>query len=105
MFDFQRRREVVECKDGFKMSVQASEISYCTPRKNGIAMNYTSVEVGFPTEKEDLLMPYVEDGDRPTETVYAYVPASVIIDVIENHGGMVGGELPGLDLMDYDEEE
>ena len=105
MFDFQRRREVVECKDGFKMSVQASENHYCTPRENGIAMSYTSVEVGFPTEKEDCLMSYAEDYDKPTDTVYAYVPASVIIDVIENHGGMVSGQLPELDLNNYDEEE
>ena len=105
MFNFQPRREVVECKDGFKMSVQASEISYCTPRKNGIATSYTSVEVGFPTEEEDLLMPYVEDGDRPTETVYAYVPAIVIINVIDKHGGMVSGQLPEFDLTNYEEEE
>jgi len=50
-------------------------------------------------------MRYAEDYDKPTDTVYAYVPSSVIIDVIENHGGMVKGQLPELDLTNYDEEE
>ena len=105
MFDFQPRRKTVVCKDGFAMSVQASEFHHCHPKENGIAMNYSSVEVGFPSKKEDLILDWAEDRDDPTGTVYAYVPASVIIDVIENHGGMVSGELPGLDLTDYDEEQ
>ena len=105
MFDFQPRRKTVVCKDGFAMSVQASEFHHCHPKENGIAMNYSSVEVGFPSKKEDLILDWAEDRDDPTGTVYGYVPASIIIDVIENHGGMVSGELPGLDLTDYDEEE
>ena len=105
MFDFQPRRKTVVCKDGFAMSVQASEFHHCHPKENGIAMNYSSVEVGFPSKKEDLILDWAEDRDDPTGTVYGYVPASVIIDVIENHGGMVSGELPGLDLNNYDEEE
>ena len=104
MFDFQPRRELVVCKDNFKMSVQASENHYCNPKSNGAGMSYSHVEVGFPTEKEDLLMDYCEDRDEPTETVYAYVPAAVIIDVIEKHGGIVGGALPNLDLSEYEEE-
>ena len=60
-------------------------------------MNYSSVEVGFPSKKEDLILDWAEDRDDPTGTVYGYVPASIIIDVIDKHGGMVGGELPGLD--------
>ena len=105
MFDFQPRRKTVVCKDGFAMSVQASEFHHCHPKENGIAMNYSSVEVGFPSKKEDLILDWDEDRDDPTGTVYGYVQASIIIDVIDKHGGMVGGELPGLDLTDYDEEE
>jgi hypothetical protein len=37
---------------------------------------------------------YAEDSDRPTETVYPYVPAPVVTLVIAKHGGMVEGELP-----------
>tara|TARA_R100000458_G_C8227143_1_gene209884 strand:+ start:168 stop:530 length:363 start_codon:yes stop_codon:yes gene_type:complete len=101
MFNFQPKREVVVCKDNFKMSVQASENHYCSPKVNGSAISYSHVEVGFPTEKEDLLMDYCEDRDEPTDTVYAYVPAAVIIDVIEKHGGIVAGALPNLDLTEY----
>jgi len=104
MFDFQPRREIVVCKDNFKMSVQASANHYCNPKVNGAGMSYSHVEVGFPTEKEDLLMDYCEDRDEPTETVYSYVPASVIIDIIEKHGGMVSGTLPHFDLTEYAEE-
>ena len=49
-------------------------------------------------------MDYCENRDEPTETVYAYVPAAVIIDVIEKHGGIVAGGLPNLDLSEYAEE-
>ena len=82
----------VECKDGFTMSVQAGEHLYSTPRTN--ASRFTTVEVGYPSEREKLLMPYVEDASRPTDTVYAYVPVGVVAKVIRKHGGMVGGELP-----------
>ena len=105
MFELQPRRELVVCKDNFKMSVQASENHYCNPKKNGDTMSYSHVEVGFPTEKEDLLMDYIDgDDNKPTETVYSYVPASVIINVIDKHGGMVSGKLPNFDLTEYDEE-
>ena len=105
MFDFQPRRKVVVCKDKFSMSVQASELHYCTPKENGNTMTYTSVEVGFPTEKEELLMDYADDRDEPTGTVYPYVPAQLILDVIDKHGGMLSGEIPSLDLTEHKEED
>ena len=43
---------------------------------------------------EPLLMPYCEDPDDPTETVYGYVPSQVVTTVIAKHGGMVEGEVP-----------
>ena len=92
MFDMKMNKNVV-CKDGFTMSVQAGETQYCHPRETG-ADKYTEVEIGFPNRPEDLLLEYAENGDRPTETVYAYVPASLVTLVIAKHGGMVSGELP-----------
>ena len=80
------------CADGFTMSVQASANAYSTPREN--KGPYTAAEVGFPTEKESLLMQDVEDETKPTETVYYYVPSSVISLVCAKHGGIVEGELP-----------
>ena len=84
--------ERVVCEDGFSMSVQAREFCYCTPRND--TGPYHSVEVGYPSEKEALLMPWAETPSEPTDTVYGWVPVGVIRQVIEAHGGMVGGTLP-----------
>jgi len=46
--------------------------------------------VGFPSMDEPLLMPYAEDASRPTCTVYGWVPAQVIAEVIAKHGGIKG---------------
>jgi hypothetical protein len=88
-----KMNKVVKCKDGFAMSVQAGETQYCYPREHG-AERYTEVEIGFPNQKEDLIMEYAENIAEPTETVYAYVPAPIVTLVIAKHGGMIEGELP-----------
>jgi hypothetical protein len=85
-------KEIV-CKDGFTMSVQANEGAYCSPRIND-AGKYTSVEVGFPSQPESLLMEWADDPEKPTNTVYGYVPVSRISLVCAKHGGIVSGELP-----------
>lgn len=75
----------IVCKDGFIISVQASEYHYCSPRDNDGP--YSKFEIGYPNRKEPLLMPYAEDKSKPTDTVYGYVPESVVKEVIEKHGG------------------
>ena len=70
---------LVKCKDGFEMSVQESPNHYS---------GYGSVEVGFPSVKESLLMPYAEQPKTPTKTVYGWVPVEVIDKVILKHGGI-----------------
>jgi hypothetical protein len=88
-----KRNKPIRCKDGFIMSVQAGETQYCYPREDN-ADRYTEVEIGFPNRAEELLLEYAEDHMEPTETVYAYVPASVVSMVIAKHGGIVDGEMP-----------
>jgi len=83
----------VECADGFSMSVQASKYNYCEPRIDN-AKVYTQVEVGFPSDYEPLLVPWVEDPEAYTNTVYGFVPVQVIVDVCAKHGGIVTGDLP-----------
>jgi len=83
----------VVCADGFRMSVQAHHSAYCTPRQDD-AERYTYVEVGFPSAEEPLIMEYAEEADKPTRTVYGWVPAHVVSMVIAKHGGMVEGEVP-----------
>ena len=85
-------RKVI-CADGFAMSVQANENAYCAPRATRAEV-YTQVEIGFPSEKEELIIDWAEERERPTETVYAYVPVSVVTNVIAKHGGIVSGDVP-----------
>ena len=87
-----RNRQVV-CADGFTMSVQAHHGAYCTPRMSG-ADKYEEVEIGFPSQREDLIMQYAEEPDKPTQTVYGYVPVQVVTNVLAKHGGIVDGEIP-----------
>ena len=97
-----RMNKKVVCKDGFTMSVQAGETQYCHPREAG-ARRYTEVEIGFPSASEDLLLEFAEDSRTPTDTIYPYVPASLVSLVIAKHGGMIEGELPaGIPILRAD---
>ena len=81
--------KAIFCASGFRFSVQASETHYCIPRNNDPgASGYTAFEVGFPSAPIDAMMPYAENPDAPTETVYGYVPLEIIIDVIQAQGGL-----------------
>ena len=88
-----RLNKEIACKDGFTMSVQANEGAYCTPRIDS-ASKYVAVEVGYPSEKEDLLLEWAESPETPTQSVYGWVPATQITLVVAKHGGIVSGELP-----------
>lgn len=90
---FAKRNTAVTCADGFSMSVQAHDGAYCTPQVTGAEV-YKEVEVGFPSAEEPLLMDYAEDRNKPTRTVYGYVPVMVVTNVIAKHGGAVDGEVP-----------
>lgn len=76
------------CADGFTVSIQASEYHYSKPSLND-AESYTHVELGYPSAAEDALMSYAESSDRPTGTVYGYVPIEVAEQVVAAHGGIV----------------
>lgn len=90
-------RTPVVCADGFKVSIQASHSHYCQPRT--YADMYGAVELGFPNAPDSLIKEYADDyGDDIdyTETVYAYVPADIVIKLINKHGGIVRGQCPPL---------
>ena len=96
---------VIRCLDGFSMSVQASGTHYCLPRQDN-AEYYEEVEVGYPSQEEELLTPWAELGatnelDLPlTEQIYPYVPVDVIATVILRHGGITEGKAPkGVDVV------
>ena len=96
-------RERIICMDGFSMSVQASTTAYCSPRADS-AKAYGAVEVAYPSQPEDLLEPHRDgdDGDDPTQAIYPYTPAAMVLQVIAKHGGMVDGELPPLGVTDIE---
>jgi hypothetical protein len=76
----------VICKDGFKMSVQVGQSNYSTPKDD--VDNYEEAEVGYPSEEETLIAKYAEDTTKLCDTVYGFVPCSLIDRVIEKHGGI-----------------
>lgn len=76
----------IVCADGFSLSVQASHSHYCAPRND--FGPWLKVEVGYPSARAEELMPYAEDPDRPTDTVYGYVPIEIVSAVIDAHGGI-----------------
>ena len=80
-------RKRLECKDGFTISVQANKWTHSIPSIDG-ADEYTKVELGFPSEEDELIMDYARDPDLPTDTVYGYVPVEIVIKLIEKHGGI-----------------
>lgn len=87
------RNKRVICADGFEMSVQAHAGAYCKPRGNN-EPKYTHVEIGFPSEKEPMIMEYCDEPGAPLDTVYGYVPVQTVTNVIAKHGGIVEGEVP-----------
>lgn len=105
---FQDRRPRIVCNDGYSVSVQADQYTYCTPRytqwqnengwqvmsiKNNFETDrytpYESVELGFPSEADELINSFAE-GDDYTNTVYGYVPVKIVEQLIEKHGGFKG---------------
>lgn len=81
------------CADGFSMSVQGHWGSYSRPRDD-FADRYSEVEVGFPSERVEELMPYIDGGEDadPTQSVYGYVPVEVVEKIIAAHGGLSSSE-------------
>lgn len=83
MGKFQTRRPHVMCNDGFTISIQADEFTYCNPRKNMTGGEYTHVELGFPSERDELIEEY-RQGD-----IYPYVPMELVEKLIEKHSGFM----------------
>lgn len=77
-------------KDGTVLSVQASKFNYCCPRESVLDNTlYTEWEIGFPSVEIPEINSYAEDEDDLTNTIYAYVPAKLIQEVIDARGGIV----------------
>jgi len=55
MGDYQRAH--AKCADGLTVSIQASRWHYSEPRQT-FSDKFESLELGFPTERDELIMPY-----------------------------------------------
>lgn len=86
-YEYRKLAPAITCADGFTMSVQVSDSHYCSPRIID-AEYYSTVEVGYPSRPEELLMPFAEDASYPTNTVYGYVDVDIVDAVIKKHGGI-----------------
>lgn len=80
-------RPHIFCKSGLKFSAQASEFHYCSPRHNSTP--YFSIEIGYPSERVEKLIPYAENSNDPSDTVYSWVSVELIDEIIEENGGIV----------------
>lgn len=81
--------EAITCNDGYKISIQCNHLCYCIPQEKLEDTNeYTHFEIGFPSEKDELINEYAEDKNRYTETVYPYVPKEIVEKLINKHGGI-----------------
>lgn len=85
-YAFLKVRPSIECSDGLILSVQASNTHYCQPRENNGP--YSTVEIGFPSDVIPEIMEWAESPEKPTDTVYGYVPVEVVDAVIAAHGGI-----------------
>ena len=70
----------IDCADGFSFSVAASEFHDSLPR-NCIGP-WTHFHVGFPTSEPEII-------DMAGQELKSYVPAHMIVQEIEAHGGAV----------------
>lgn len=88
-----RTREPLTLRDGTRLSVQASGGHYCSPRKDE-AEWYSAVEVG--ADKPTHAFAKWADGSNGAggTYVYAWVPAHVVLNYIEAHGGVRRGQMP-----------
>lgn len=82
-------RKRTKCADGFTISIQASEIHNCKPAQL-FAETFESLELGYPSKKDKLILRYADSPKHPKNTVYTYVPWDVVEKLVKKHGGIVG---------------
>ena len=77
------------CNDGFSVSIQCGYMFHGTPRSElDDTREYSAFELGFPSHADELISEYAEDAESPTDTVYPYVPRTVVEQLINKHGGI-----------------
>jgi len=75
-----KSKNLISCKDCFRMNVMDSESHYSSQAGPESEETY---EVGYPSQPEVLLMPY-----EVWPHIYGFVPLSVIEKIVIKHGGL-----------------
>lgn len=78
----------VTCKDGFTFSCLAGEHYKSSPDYDYECGDYQEWELGYPSQPDNIIMPYIWDINNPTRTIYEYVPTEVVNQLIEKHNGL-----------------
>lgn len=81
------QRKLFTCSNGLTFSLQTTEMNYCSPRSD--IGPWSKVEIGFPNREVEKLMPFADDKNRPTETIYGWVPMNIIMEIITDNGGLI----------------
>lgn len=77
------------CNDGFSVSVQCGSHVYSKPKRdNSKPSYYSAFELGFPSEKDDLLLKHAKVLEHSEHSIYCYVPREVVEELIAKHGGI-----------------
>lgn len=89
--------ERLVCRDGYSFSCQANRWAYCNPRESE-SYPYSSVELRFPSSRDELIDIYAEDADPVFDCatvgvgiICPYVPVQTVIKLIKKHGGFKDG--------------
>jgi hypothetical protein len=79
----------IYAKDGFHVSLQVNSGNYCSSENGYRVFGHTmqDVEFGFPSEEEEMFVPYAEDPTKLTNTV-GNIPISVVEEIFTKHGGI-----------------
>jgi len=80
----------VFCKDGFSISIQCSDGSYCASELGvrTYGSDWVKAEWGFPSEAIDGKKYNAEQEDNTTETVGGYVDTDLLQELLDEHGGL-----------------
>jgi len=86
-------RKPILCTDGTVISVQASSGHYCSPKSDG-AFAYSAVEVLIDKPNDP-------EGYNKTDKLHTWMSAETLMELIKEHGGIIGGQLPPLDFGNH----
>ncbi|MAI07973.1 MAG: hypothetical protein CMF61_03350 [Magnetococcales bacterium] len=75
------------------VSIQASEMHYCEPRKTIEFHYYSSFEVGFPCtahRADEILEPWADEDAEGPSGIYINVPVAAVQEYVDYLGGITG---------------